>query len=314
MAPEVAQELLKLLPSFHKLYRLKIPVAPDSSMLESCSVKVLSLIVGDDELRTPLPAIPDLQRLTVECRTDRQLYPFEHVKGTWCDLARYPNLTCLKLENTGENLLEEGFKGSSTSLKRFISVSNEFSGDEENSFFAQMSTNLESMMIEGDFFATSHRYKFPKLRSLALNLDEYASLYREGQLPDCPVLERLEIRAHRVSPSFLYLCSPVVQAYSSTLESLEIVITRIPTLGMLPFFDSDMAVKGIYSYPLSISDMNDLNGCRNLKFLRLYTPFYLTLRSAKEFSEAHPNLVALLAGIGSLTPMVAYIHPSFHPS
>jgi hypothetical protein len=281
--PYIAEPALLLIPTFHKLEQLSIPVTANLGFLANCPTRILTLYITNRDEKGGLPSLPRLEKLAVinESKQHR-LFP---TTGPWLNLSEHPTLTWLMLRDFHALDLHRFVGPSSAALTHFIG--HDLSGN-VNRFFSQIANSVESIAMKNGSFPDNTTYEFPRLRSLALI--EAGMLYDEQYdrvLPPCPQLERLHLVSTNETAHVGAILEPFVLAYGSTLESIYAT------------FDGDVA----NIQALSPQDIGALAWCRRLRYLWIDAPNFFCPLGAKIFSQTRP--VMLKAVVSALPPSQA---------
>lgn len=278
--PYIAEPALLLIPTFHKLEQLSIPVTANLGFLENCSARILTLYITNSGEKGRLPSLPRLEKLAVinEITSGR---PFPRTRP-WLNLSEHPTLAWLMLRNFHAFDLNRFVGPSNATLTHFIG--HDLYGG-LNRFFSQIANSVESIAMKNAAFAENTTYEFPKLRSLALIEagmlfhDEYDDVV----LPPCPQLERLHLVSTKTGHIGAIL-EPLVLAYGSTLESIYAT------------FDGDVA----NLQALSPHAIGALAWCRRLRYLWIDAPNFFCPLGQKIFGQTRP--VTLKAVVSALPP------------
>lgn len=279
--PHIAEPALLLIPTFHKLVELSIPVTANLGLLADCQARILTLYITNRVENEGLPSLPRLEKLAVinEIKRGR---PFPK-KGPWLNLSEHPTLAWLMLRNFRGIDLNKIIGPSNATLTHFIGH-DLYEG--VNRFFSRIANSVESIVMKKGAFPENTKYEFPKLRSLALieagvlDHEEYDS----AVLPPCPQLERLHLVSTDETGPIGAILEAFVLAYGSTLESIYAT------------FDGDVA----NLQALSPHAIGALAWCRRLRYLWIDAPNFFCPVGQKIFGQTRP--VTLKAVVSALPP------------
>lgn len=284
--PYIAEPALQLIPTFHKLEQLSIPVTANLGFLANCPARILTLYITNRDEKGGLPSLPRLEELAVINESkEGPLFP---TTAPWLNLSEHPTLTRLMLRSFNAIDLNKIVGPSNATLTHFIG--HDLYGN-VNNFFSQIANSVESIAMKRGVFPENTTYEFPRLRSLALI--EAGVLYHQHQrygdvvLPPCPQLERLHFVSIDVTANVGAILEPFVLAYGSTLESIHAT------------FNGNL----VNAPALSPQDIGALAWCRRLRYLWIDTPNFFCPLGAKILRQTRP--VMLKAVVSALPPSQA---------